>query len=343
MNDPTLMPNIFPASHSILSASELMRNVLSNYDVGTPTECKLLSRGLNDTYVVVTEIGKFALRVYRNGWRSDSDVLFELDALQHLGGEGVPVSTPILRKDGRTVGMLKAPEGQRHVVLFTYAQGKEPTYEGESAAESYLYGKVAAQIHAATDSFRSSHRRFPLDFDHLLTIPLQACEPFLAHRPKDWEYVVGLSERLRSLIRDLPVDGLELGFCHGDFHGGNANIAQNRALTVYDFDCCGIGWRAYDVAVFRWGARIRGKDKERWPSFISGYTDQRPLSEMDLRSIPYFVAVRHLWLLGLHTGNSRDFGIGWLNDGYFDRALKFFHEWEEEFLAERSTDNNTAL
>jgi Ser/Thr protein kinase RdoA (MazF antagonist) len=320
-----------------------MTDVLSYYDVGAPTECKLLNRGLNDTYVVVTESGRFALRVYRKGWRSDSDVLFELDALLHLGREGVPVSTPLPRKDGQTFGVLKAPEGLRQVALFTYAQGKDPTYEREAPEESYLYGKVTAQIHSATDSFRSSHRRFPLDLDHLLTGPLQACESFLAHRPKDWEYVLGLSERLRSIIRDLPVDALECGFCHGDLHGWNANIDQNRALTVYDFDCCGFGWRAYDVAVFRWGARLRGKDNERWPSFISGYTDQRPLSDTDMRSIPYFVAIRHLWLMGLHTGNSRDFGIGWLNDGYFDRALKFLREWEEEFLPKCPSETNVAL
>lgn len=327
-------PNIFPVSYSILSASELMRDVLRNYDVGTPTGCKLLNRGLNDTYLVDTDHGKFVLRAYRKGWRSDSDVLFELDALLHLKREGAPVSTPIPRKDGQAVGMIHAPEGPRHLALFTYAPGKEPTYEGEPEEESYLYGKVAAQIHAATDSFQSAHQRFPLDLEHLLTVPRQACEPFLAHRPTDWEYLVAFTERLRSLIRDLPVDDLELGFCHGDLHGSNANIDQNRALTVYDFDCCGIGWRAYDVAVFRWGARLRGKEKERWPSFIRGYTDHRPLSETDLRSIPYFVAIRHLWLLGLHSGNSHDFGTGWLNDGYFDRALKFFHEWEREFLTE---------
>jgi len=325
------MPDLFPVCHSILSASALMTEILSSYDVGTPTACKLLNRGLNDTYLVATEGGKFALRIYRQGWRSDSDILFELEVLLHLARAGVPVSTPIPRKDGQNVGRVLAPEGLRSVVLFTYAPGKEPNYEEEVAAESYLYGKVAAQIHGATDSFRSPHRRFPLNLEHLVDVPLRACEPFLTHRPEDWKYVVALAEKLRTRLQDLPSDGLEVGFCHGDLHGGNVHVDPNKALTVYDFDCCGIGWRAYDVAVFRWGARLRGKEKERWPAFVRGYTEHRPLSDMDMQSTACFVAIRHLWLLGLHTGNSRDWGMGWINDAYFDRALKFFHEWEEEF------------
>jgi Ser/Thr protein kinase RdoA (MazF antagonist) len=58
-------------------------------------------------------------------------------------------------------------------------------------------------------------------------------------------------EHDRASFRSSRED-LEVGSCHGDLHGWNAHIDQNMALTVYDFDCCGVGWRAYDIAVFRW-------------------------------------------------------------------------------------------
>jgi len=196
------MANTFPVSHSILRTSSLMTEVQRNYGIGTPTECQLLNRGLNDTYVIITENGKFVLRVYRKGWRSDSEIRFELDALLHLGDEGAPVSTPVVRKDGGTVGMVAAPEGSRHVVIFPYAPGKEPTYEGELAKESYLYGKVAAQIHAATDSFRSTHRRFSLDAEHLLLPMLKAARTGRgnpAQRPSLDEF-----PQLQPSLRDRP-------------------------------------------------------------------------------------------------------------------------------------------
>lgn len=118
------MPDIFPASHSILSANALMTEVLRDYDVGTPTECKLLNRGLNDTYVVVTERGKFALRIYRKVWRSESEVLFELDALLHLAGKGAPVSAPIPRKDGRIAGMVTARRARGTLCSFHTQRGE---------------------------------------------------------------------------------------------------------------------------------------------------------------------------------------------------------------------------
>jgi Ser/Thr protein kinase RdoA (MazF antagonist) len=330
------MSHVFPVVDSVLSTTGLISNVLSGYDIGSAIECRLLNRGLNDTYFISAETGKFVLRVYRKEWRSRSDILFELDAILHLHRKGVPVSVPISRRDGEMISIVAAPEGLRCVVMFTYAHGKDPTYEGDGPCEAYLYGKLAGRIHAATDGFKSMHPRYSMDLEHLLTTPLRALQPFLSHRLKDWEYVVGLSERLRSLVSSLPLEKLETGFCHGDLHGWNAHIDQSFVLTVFDFDCCGLGWRAYDLAVFYWAARIRGKEKERWPSFVRGYTEERQFDDVEMRAIPFFVAVRHFWILGLDIGISRFRGFGWLNDGYFDRALKFFRGWEEEHLSNGS-------
>jgi len=161
---------------------------------------------------------------------------------------------------------------------------------------------------------------------------LQSIHPLLVHRPNDWEYLVTLAEKLQLHVQDVPLDSLESGFCHGDLHGGNAHIDQDKTLTFFDFDCCGLGWRAYDIAVFRWDARLRGKEQERWKAFLPGYREERELSTTDIQAVPYFVAIRQLWLMGLHTSNGQDWGFGWMNDRYFDQAITFFRAWETEFL-----------
>lgn len=330
------MSSYFPVTHSVVSAKALMTEVLSDYDIDSPTACKLLNRGLNDTYLVQTNDTAYILRVYRAGWRSLSDILYELEVLLHLKRAGVSVSLPLPRKDGDLTSVVPAPEGLRYIVLFTYAQGKEPAYESAEETESYRYGNVAAKIHSATDTFHSQHTRSPLDLAHLLDAPLRAVQPLLAHRPEDWAYVQALADGLRTRVLRIPSGSLDQGFCHGDLHGSNAHIAKHHTLTVFDFDCCGVGWRAYDIAVFRWAARLRGKEQERWPSFLRGYGEERSLSDMDIQATPYFVAIRQLWLLGLHAANGQDWGFGWMHDRYFDRALKFLHEWEAEYLLERS-------
>jgi Ser/Thr protein kinase RdoA (MazF antagonist) len=322
---------VFPVTHSVLSIKALLSDVLPNYDIKVPTECKFLSLGLNDTFLVTTGQNKYILRAYRKDWRSREDIHFELELLQHLKQQGIPVAAPIARKDGTFVEEVLAPEGLRYIALFSYALGKEIAYEADEENDCYLYGKAVANIHTATATFQSNYRRFSIDLEHLLDKPLESIGPLLAHRPDDWNYLVTLVEKLRTCVQALPLKGLETGVCHGDFHGGNVHVNEHGTYTFFDFDCCGFGWRTYDIAVFRWSSRLANKEKERWTPFLRGYTEVRPLEDIDLRATPYFVAIRHVWLTGLHTGNGQDWGY-WMDDRYFDRALKFFREWEAEFL-----------
>jgi Ser/Thr protein kinase RdoA (MazF antagonist) len=268
------MTNIFPVTHSILSVDALIRDLLPEYAIETPIDCRFLQPGLNDTFLVNTQRSKYILRVYRQGWRSLSEINYELEVLLHLQRSGIDVSVPIERKDGNLIGSVMAPEGLRYVVLFTYAPGKQPDYETEKEREAYLYGKAVAKIHTATDSFQSSHDRFTIDLEYLLEVSIRSIQPFLVHRPEDWAYLMNLAEKLREEIQRLAPDKLEIGFCHGDFHTGNAHL-DREDITFFDFDCCGVSWRSYDVANFRWNARLNKKDKEIWPSFLRGYTEAR--------------------------------------------------------------------
>jgi Ser/Thr protein kinase RdoA (MazF antagonist) len=328
------MANIFPVTHSILSVEALITDLLPNYNIETPIDCRFLQPGLNDTFLVNTQGAKYILRVYRKDWRSISDINYELEALLHLQHSDIAVSVPIMRKDGNLIGSVLAPEGLRYVVLFTYAPGKQPDYETEKEQEAYLYGKAVAKIHDATDTFQSSYDRFTIDLDYLLDTPMRSLQPFLAHRLDDWAYLTKLAEKIRLGVKDLPLNSLETGFCHGDFHSGNAHLDRDEQITFFDFDCCGMGWRAYDIASFRWNARLNKQDKEMWPSFLRGYTEARDLSDLDIKATKYFVPIRHFWLIGIHANNSYDWGFERMSDWYFDRQLKFFREWETEYLTD---------
>lgn len=333
------MKRSFPVSYSTPSAHALIADVLPNYDISPPTACLFLHRGLNDTFLVLTKDDKYILRVYRHQWRSLPDVLYEVEALLHLQRHGVSVSAPIPMKNGTFVGTIGAPEGVRYFVLFTHAPGKELSYSAEEERDAYHFGKVTARIHAASDSFHTSHRRFALDLEHLLTKPLQAMQSLLTHRLSDWDYIVQLAEKLRQHVQDLPFSALETGFCHGDLHGWNAHL-QDQTLTFFDFDCCGMGWRSYDIAVFRWGAQGKGKHNERWPAFLRGYREVRQLGTVDIQATDYFVAIRQVWLMGLQTGNGQDWGYAWMDDSYFEGMIQFLREWETAYLTTTRRESN---
>jgi Ser/Thr protein kinase RdoA (MazF antagonist) len=129
----------FPVLHSILSPEALMATVAADYALGTPVACTVLRANRNDTYLLKTTHDRFILRVYGTSWRSRSHICSELDLLLHLDKKGVSVSTPIARKDGLLIRDLFAPEGPRHLVVFTHAPGI-PLYGERIEAHSRLLG-----------------------------------------------------------------------------------------------------------------------------------------------------------------------------------------------------------
>ncbi|GAB4215371.1 MAG: phosphotransferase enzyme family protein [Roseiflexaceae bacterium] len=322
-------------AHSIFSARALAAEVLPAYPIGNVTDCRFLSLGVNDTYLVTANgDDRYILRVYRAGWRSPAEIAYELEALAHLRGRGVAVAAPLPCRAGRLIQTIAAPEGPRYAVLFGYAPGHAPSYREHPDDVAFRYGQAVARIHAATDDFRSAQPRFRIDQAHLLEQPLAALGRLLAQRPDDRRELEDLAGRIGTALAQLPLSELEQGFCHGDCHGGNAHSGAAEDLTFFDFDCCGHGWRAYDLAVFRWSGCLHSKEKEQaiWPPFLRGYLSVRPLAAADQRAVPLFVGARQIWLMGLHAGGAPVWGHSWLDDAYFERALTFLRGWAAEAL-----------
>jgi Ser/Thr protein kinase RdoA (MazF antagonist) len=327
------MSDSFPVIASVLSPQALIRDVLPGYSLGEIADCKYYSGGFNDTFRVVAAGGRvFYMRAYRPLWRTLADIQYELDLLNHLKQKGFPAVQPFLFEDGRYFCAVEAPEGRRYLALFTEAPGPEISYEQEPAQIAQRYGKAVAEMHNALEDFSSPHARFHKDLEHFIDRPLHHIEPFLAHHPKDWAYVRGFAEALRRRLHALPESQLEQGACHGDLQGYHANVAPDGTLTFFDFDCGGFGYRAYDLAVFLWCCRLEEATEARWEPFLSAYRETRTVDELDIKAIPLFVCARYLWHMGVHTQNSPDWGIGFLNDKYFKEHLSRLRKAEEDFL-----------
>ena len=169
----------------------------------------LLNRGFNDTYLVADVEGdRRVLRVYNRDkyWiRSESDLRFELDLLEHLAVAGLGVIRPYQRTVGDRLGRLMAPEGERCFALFTYAPGK-PLYEGTPSAEQWReFGSGIAQMHLEMDSFTTSYDRYHLDERILVERPLTSLAPYAGsgRAAADLAELGKLGERLTDEIRRL--------------------------------------------------------------------------------------------------------------------------------------------
>jgi Ser/Thr protein kinase RdoA (MazF antagonist) len=322
-----------PAVRSLLDERALLDAARKHYPIGRDATCELMQRGLNDTYRIASPDGEYALRVYRAGWRSDSEIRWELSLLQHLKQNQAPVAAPVATRAGNSFCIVAAPEGLRHAALFEYAQGKECLGEAMTVERARAYGRGAAAIHLRMDTFEADFPRFEIDLHHLLLQPLTALEPRMTQRSQDLAELRHLAQRLRDTIVEIDARGLTRAVCHGDLQGGNANLGPDNEFTFYDFDRAGSGWRAYDLATFRWGmlrSLDRRKADERWRAFLEGYREVRGIPKVDESAVHPFVAAREIWVMGLHAATVRDVGYAFMHDRYFDRSMTFLKDWEAE-------------
>lgn len=314
---------MFPVTSSVLSAKALQEEVARAYLIGKVEDCRLIRRGLSDSYLVRTAETSYVLRVYRPSWRTISEILYEIDMLCYLSQHGAPVSEPLKRQDGSFLHGLNAPEGIRQVALFTYAQGEPPVPTEE---QSYQMGRVTAQLHQAAEGFTSAHARFALDVDHLIHFPLHRAKPYLEHRPDDLTFLFTLADVLSKQLCDLA-PSLDWGVCHGDATERNAHITPEGQVTFFDFDCGGLGWRAYDLATFRMNARKREQGTLLWRAYLRGYTATRPLSPADLEAEPLLFVARIFWSLGIFPATASDDLAEQLDDPFINRQLRFLRPW----------------
>ena len=325
------MKDQFPVDYSHLSANALAKRISSDYGIDV-VWMNYYCGGFNDTYKLRTDDGSvYYFRVYRPIWRTLSAIRYELDAINHLEEKRFPAIRILHRKDGEQLCAFNAPEGKRFGILSAEAPGKEISYDKDVASTSFQYGQNAAAMHIAMQDFTSMHDRRPLDIHFLAQSVLKNAKPFLEHRPEDWAYLQAFSNRIKWKLESLPINALPHGFCHGDLQGHHCNIDENGVMTFYDFDCCGYGATVYDLAVFRWFTRLENQEKERWSHFLRGYQDVRPLSLLEVDSIPAFVACRYLWHISVHTLNAGDWGVDWLGDVYFDKRIAMLKKLEGDY------------
>lgn len=159
----------FPTTYSTPCVTALNQWIEGHYDIAPIHSVSYHYRGMNDTFLVNCLGSRFVLRIYRYGWRSFSEITYELDLLDHLRSKAVAVSYPLKSRSGRRTETIPTPEGDRVVVLFSFAPGREVT---ASSRDSEAYGKAIGQMHRMSNDFISIDTPRKLDLDYLLTRPL---------------------------------------------------------------------------------------------------------------------------------------------------------------------------
>ncbi len=312
---------VFPAIYSTLSPQALIEGVLTRYQLGVIDRCVFWNRGLSDIYLIETATQSYILKVSHHHWRSKSDIQFELEFLDFLAQQNIPVANPLKTQDGKLFVTIHAVEGDRYGSLFLYAPGEVPLGD-LSIDQSTIMGQTLSKIHQVSLEFNSQTPRQPLNLKYLLDDSLEVISPYLRHRTKDLSYLTNTIAKIKQQLACLEQTAPLWSVCWGDPHSGNVHFTMDNQITLFDFDQCGYGWRIFDIAKFlqvSLKSGIKGKIRD---AFFAGYQKIQKLTAQELESLQALTQMAHIWAWAINVNATEIHNWSRLDDFYCSKRLQ---------------------
>jgi Ser/Thr protein kinase RdoA (MazF antagonist) len=192
--------------------------------------------------------------------------------------------------------------------MFEWIQGR---FLRKSLTPSHLneLGRIIGRIHKGLKDAKAVHRRY-WDAEGLVgrTATFGSVDHLSGISASD-QKIVSRGRRIvfRQLCRFQDSFPQKQGGIHADLHFGNV-LASPRGFAVIDFDDCGFGFHAYDLAVpLNSIANMLGRQRKReLPEYrealIDGYSTEARWDANDEAILPHLISARKLAMLGwLHS------------------------------------------
>ena len=306
---------VFPVIASTISAKALGTFAKETYRLNNDFECKLFRTGMNHTYFISNNETTYVLRVYSYNWRSKTEIIEELNLLNLLKENNLSVSFPIPAKNGTLIQEIDAPEGNRYVVLFSFAKGEKMRFmDIETCAK---IGALMGKIHNLT--LNKNIDRISYHKQSLLEAPYQHLKQFFSEELS----VMKTIKEFKNSFEDSTFENIPKGVVHLDIWYDNMAITNEKEITIFDFDFCGNGSQILDVAYFCKQLFFIETDKKQYElkvqSFLKGYHKNKKLSDKELQLIPKAGAAVFIFYLGVQAQR-----FDWSNIFLTENYLKMF-------------------
>ena len=283
-----------PAEDQQNSLTTFATELLKDYGIhGAKVSC--INFEFNVTFAVESESGaKYALRININSTRTVENMKGEIEWVRHLNRtSGIHTPTPIATvKDDYIVSALHADSGQTlYGLMYSWLEGEElgdePTME-----QLHEVGRAIATLHQeSTDFALSADAALPTFNDFFW-----GTEDFLFSEKSvlsdaDRALIQQAHDLIMQFTNDL-YENSKVHIIHADMHGWNLMWNQDQ-LSVFDFDDCGYGVEAQDLAVTLYYLDTPEQDE----ALLNGYKSVRPLPTYSANAMKALLLQRRLLLL----------------------------------------------
>ncbi len=311
----------FSVISSILSASDIALFVRGKYSLASSATCKLIKTGINHTYRIDCESESFIFRIYSYNWRTEEEITEELNLLQLLKKNDISVSYPIADTLGNLIQTIKAPEGQRFAVLFSFAKGHKILNYNKEA--HYQVGRLMARIHRLT--IDQQQKRTNYTEVTILNQPLEYIREFLSDETDEMQFLKNTRPLLEKEFLNANKQHLRKGIVHLDIWFDNLHISDKNEITLFDFDFCGNGWLCLDIAYYILQLHNTEKNEielsEKMEAFYNGYQTVEKISDEERRLIPILGICLYYFYLGVQCSRFDNWSNTFLNEVYLKRYI----------------------
>lgn len=327
---------VFPTQYSTLSAAALGDHITKAYGF-SGLSCRILVRNVSDTYRLRDGSSQYIFKIYRDAHRKLDEIRGEVELLQRLKENNVPVAAPIMDKTGNAIQQFHAAEGVRNGVLFEYAKGKvhiQPNHQ-----QLAIIGRELAAMHNVTADLTLNHPRPTYDYHTTLERPLALiAERFAEFQlPDEYAFLKGLAADTISAFDGLEPATFSYGYCHYDFLPKNFHFDEADRITFFDFDWAGRGHLANDLMIFcmqyfflvHHQLITREAANRDLDVFLQAYHRYRPILPAELKAIPHLGAMFWLYGLGFYEDNFDDFSNTFLGPRFTRERVQMIRQWSE--------------
>lgn len=271
--------------------SDLIARALPVYGLPPDTPVTLLNRSENETW----RAGPLVVRLHRQGYHSKAEIASELAWLTSLQDlSGLNTVRPVPGAQG-----IVTEIDTRFLVAFTLLPGQE-LQPGDDLARWFApLGEITAHLHlhARQWTLPPGFTRKRWDVETIL-----GPDPHWGH----WRQAQGLdpqgemllaraTDRLAAKLTAYGTAPDVFGLIHADLRLANLMV-DGDTLTAIDFDDCGFGWWAYDLAAALSFYETDPRLPDLIARWVEGYTRIAPLPAEHRVMIPSLIFLRRVLL-----------------------------------------------
>ncbi len=311
----------------------LGQTVLPRFGLPASAPLVLLHHGENSVFRTADRRGRpHVLRIHRTGYQSPAMIRAEMAWLEALHRDtALRLPEPVKARDGQYVQQQRhaGVPGERSCVLFDWVPGRfchgrrGPTYYRR-------LGELAGAIHAHGQSWKrpAGFQRRPWNRAVLqgdadgFGNPFETPGVTKRDHPLFTEALTRAAETMRGLGRGKATWGL----IHADLHAGNV-LAHQGTLGGIDFDDCGPGWFAYEMAVAIGPPFDMESYWQRFAWFRETYEQHLPIDVRTVAAQECFVVTRRLSMVGWIGTRSDNPRLAALAPRYIQLARESAQAW----------------